>query len=203
MTWTLTCEEQRWLKLAAGPWRDFILHLEKLHLKLLGSHAPLTLTSPHKHQKTWIATTAETTAVVAVTSRVGRSLDMVRSHPRPTPTSILLTCSQNANDPAHHHTTNAATTDDDLAPRLEVAVMHHHKDMTAPTTDLDPATHATAPRAHQSLAARVVAAHIVTHTQMAPSLELGNRLLRSPKHHAMCRWATVTKMRTQKPRWLA
>ena len=107
------------------------------------------------------------------------------------------------NDPAHHHTTNAATTDDDRALLLELAAMPHRNATTAPTTDRDPATHAIAPRAHQSLAARVVAAHIVTHTQMAPSLELGNRLLRSPKHHAMYRWATVTKMRTQKPRWLA
>ena len=91
---------------------------------------------------------------------------MVRSHPRPTPTSILLTCSQNANDPAHHHTTNVATTGDDLALLLEVAAMPHHSDTTAPTTDLDPATHATAPLAHQSPAAWVVAARIVTHTQM-------------------------------------
>jgi hypothetical protein len=81
--------------------------------------------------------------------------------------------------------------------------MPHHSDTTAPTTDLDPATHATAHLAHQSPAAWVVAARIVTHTQMALSLEQGNRLLPSPKHHAMYRWATVTKMRTQKPRWLA
>lgn len=88
--------------------------------------------------------------MVAVTSRVDKSPDMVRSSPRPAVTSILLTHSQNANDPAHHHTTNAVTTDDDLALRPEAAAMPHHNDMTVPMTDLVPATHAIAPRAHQN-----------------------------------------------------
>lgn len=129
---------------------------------------------------------------------------MVRSSPRPAVTSILLTCCQNANDPAHHHTTNAVTTDDDLALRREVVAMPHHNDTTAPATDPDPATHATAPRAHQNPAVMVVAARLATLTQTVPILEEANRELPSLKRsRATYRWVTVTKMRTQRPRWLA
>lgn len=112
---------------------------------------------------------------------------------------------QTANDPAHHHhTTNAATTDDDLALRLEVLAMPHHNDMTAPTTGPHPATHATAPRAHQNPVALVVAARLATHTQTVPIFEQTSRQLPSLKRsHATYRWAAVTKMRTQRPRWLA
>jgi hypothetical protein len=58
---------------------------------------------------------------------------------------------------------------------LEAVAMLLHNDMTAPTTDPDPATHATArPRAHQSLAASAVAADLAIPTQTAPILERAN-----------------------------
>jgi len=82
--------------------------------------------------------------------------------------------------------------------------MLHHNDTTAPTTDPDPATHAIAPRAHQNPAAWEVAARLATHTQMVPILEQTSRELPSLKRsHATYRWATVTKTRTQRPRWPA
>jgi hypothetical protein len=141
---------------------------------------------------------------VAATSRVARNRDMVLFFPLTMPTSILLTSFQNANDLAHH-TTNAATTDDDLALHLGVVAMLLLNDTTAPTTDPDPATHATArPRAHQSLAASVVAAGLGMPTRTAPTLGRVSRPLPSPRHsHAMFRWATASKTRTQRPRWHA
>jgi hypothetical protein len=141
---------------------------------------------------------------VAATSRVARNRDMVLFFPPTMPMSFLLTGFQNANDHAHH-TTNAATTDDDLALHLEAVAMLLHNDSTVPTTDPDPATHATArPLAHQNLAVSVVAADLATPTQTAPTLGRVSRPLLSPRRsRAMFKWAMVSKTRTQKPRWLA
>jgi hypothetical protein len=80
-----------------------------------------------------------------------------------------------------------------------------HNVTTAPTTDLDPGTHATArPRAHRSLAVSVLAADLATPTQTAPTLGRASRPLPSLRRpRAMFKWAMVSKTRTQKPRWLA
>lgn len=126
--------------------------MEKLpDLKLLDRmRLNLDITTPQS--QAWIATTAETTAVVAEMSRVARNQDTVRPPPLSLLTSISLTCEQNANDPAHH-TTNAAMTDDALDHRLEAGAMLLHNATIAPTTDLDLKTRAPArPRAHQSQA---------------------------------------------------
>jgi hypothetical protein len=82
--------------------------------------------------------------------------------------------------------------------------MLQHNDMTAPTTDPDPGTHAIVPHAHQSPVVWVVAARHETHTRTVPSFELESRSLLSLKRsRATFKWATALKTRTPRPRWLA
>lgn len=183
------------------------LHLEKLQQDFkLWDRMRLDVDITTPLPQTWIATTAEMTAVVAEMSREARNQDTVRLPLSRTPTSILLTCIQSVNDLVHH-TTNGAMTDDALDHHLEVAAMLLHNVTTAPATDQDLITTTRAvagARARQSLAARVVATRLATTTPTASIPKQADIHRRSQKlSRATFKWAMVMKTRTRKPRWRA